>query len=365
MPKTNRQIQLAARPKGLPKVSDFQLVETPVKDPGAGELLIRTVFLSVDPYMRGRMNERRSYADPVAIGEVMVGEAVGVVEQSNNNRYKPGDVVGGMFGWQEYAISDGRGLRRVDPSIAPISTALGVLGMPGMTAYFGLLEIGQPISALKNGTGSGPSALQSANRAAREVPVPFFGETVVVSGAAGAVGSAVGQIAKIKGCRVVGIAGSDEKIDHITKDLGFDAGFNYKSSDNYVVKLKELCPGGIDVYYDNVGGPVTDAVFPLINVGARIVVCGQIAGYNSTQAEQGPRFLWKLIEKRARVQGFLVFDFAPRYKEALAELSQWVRDGKLKYREHVVTGIENAPEAFLGLFKGENIGKQLVKVSEG
>ena len=332
----NRQILLAARPVGVPKPSDFKLVETPMPQPKDGELLARTLYLSVDPYMRGRMNERRSYADPVELGQVMVGEVVSVVESSKNDRFKPGDVVAGMFGWQEYAASDGRGLRKVDPEIAPISTALGVLGMPGLTAYFGLLEIAKPKA----------------------------GETVVVSGAAGAVGSAAGQIAKIRGCRAIGIAGGDDKIDFITGELGYDGGLNYKTNADYHGKLKELCPKGIDVYFDNVGGPISDAVFPLINGGARIAVCGQIDQYNSTQAEKGPRILWKLLEKQARAEGFLVFQFAQQYKSALAELSTWVRDGKLKYREHVVTGIERAPEAFLGLFQGANIGKQLVKVSE-
>jgi NADPH-dependent curcumin reductase CurA len=208
--------------------------------------------------------------------------------------------------------------------------------MPGLTAYFGLLEIGKPKA----------------------------GETVVVSGAAGAVGSTVGQIAKIKGCRAVGTAGGDDKIDYLKGELGFDAAFNYKTTSDYYGKFKELCPNGIDVYFDNVGGPITDAVFPLINVGARIAVCGQIAQCNSTEAEKGPRILWKLLEKQARAEGFLVFQFTQQYKAALAELAAWVRDGKIKYREHVVTGIERAPEAFLGLFKGENIGKQLVTVSE-
>jgi NADPH-dependent curcumin reductase CurA len=336
MANVNRQIRLAARPQGVPKLSDFKLVEQPKPEPGNGEILVRTLYLSVDPYMRGRMNERRSYAEPVGIDQVMVGEVVGVVEVSKNDRYKSGEIVAGMFGWQEYGISDGSGLRRIDPDVAPISTALGVLGMPGLTAYFGLLDIGQP----------------------------KVGETVVVSGAAGAVGSTVGQIAKIKGCRVIGVAGADEKIDYLTGELGFDGGFNYKTTTDYYTKLKELCPQGIDVYFDNVGGPITDAVFPLINIGARIAVCGQIAQYNSTHAEQGPRFLWKLIEKQAKVQGFLVFQYVQQYKPAIAELAGWVRDGKLKYREHVITGIERAPEAFLGLFQGENIGKQLVKVSE-
>ena len=332
----NRQITLAARPEGWPKLSDFQLVETDLPQPQEGEVLVRTLYLSVDPYMRGRMNARKSYAAPVELGDVMVGEIVGRVETSRSNDFQPGDVVAGMLGWQEFAAATAKKLRKIDSTVAPLSTALGVLGMPGMTAYFGLLEIGQPKA----------------------------GETVVVSGAAGAVGSTVGQIAKIKGCRAVGVVGSDEKLAYITEELGFDAGFNYKTTGDYLAKLKELCPDGIDVYFDNVGGPITDAVFPLINTRARVVVCGQIALYNEPGAQDGPRFLWKLIEKQARIEGFLVFQFADRIKDALTDLAARVADGRLKYREHVVEGIEHAPDAFLGLFRGENIGKQLVKVSD-
>ena len=331
----NKQILLAQRPDGLPKESDFKLVESTIPTPTDGQILVRALFLSVDPYMRCRMNDVKSYAPPVKLGEVMVGGVVGEVTQSNHAQFQPGDVVEGFFGWQEYAVSDGKGVRKIDPQLAPISTALSVLGMPGLTAYFGLLEIGKPQA----------------------------GETVLVSGAAGAVGSMVGQIAKLKGCRVVGVAGSDDKVDHLVGELGFDAAFNYKTSEDYLRKLKELCPDGIDVYFDNVGGPVTDAVFRLLNVRGRVCVCGQISQYNLAKPEMGPRFLWKLIEKRARVEGFLVFQFADRYAEGLRQMAEWFNAGKIKIRENIVEGIENAPRAFIGMLQGQNTGKQLVKIA--
>lgn len=332
----NRQITLAARPQGFPKDTDFQLVETALPEAGAGEFLVRALYLSVDPYMRGRMNDAKSYAEPVGIGDVMVGESVGRVIQSNNDRFPEGTYVAGMFGWQEYAVSDGQMVRRLNPATAPISTALHVLGMPGMTAYFGLFDVCQP----------------------RE------GETVVVSAAAGAVGSVVGQLAKLTGCRVVGVAGSDEKIRFITDELGLDAGFNYKTTDDYVAQFAQLCPRGIDAYFDNVGGPITDAVFPLLNVGARMGICGQISQYNVENAQQGPRLLWHLIIKRATVRGFLVMDYADRFREAITKLTEWFQAGKLTYRERITDGIENAPRAFMEMMQGANIGKQLVKVSE-
>ena len=332
----NRQITLAARPKGFPKDSDFKLLETPIPEPGDGELLIRIVYLSVDPYMRGRMRDAASYADPVAIGEVMVGGAVGRVIESNHDRFGVGSFVFGMFGWQEYALSDGSGLRKVDPEVAPISTSLHVLGMPGLTAYFGLLDV---------------------CRIAK-------GETVVVSGAAGAVGSTVGQIAKLSLCRVVGIAGSDEKVRYVTDELGFDAAWNYKTTDDYCERLGELCPDGIDAYFDNVGGPITDAVFPNLSVGARVAICGQISQYNLEKPELGPRLFPYLIVKRATVRGFLVFEYFDRLSEGLTKLTEWVQAGKLKYRERITEGIENAPLAFMEMMQGANIGKQLVKVSD-
>lgn len=334
----NKQIVLAARPDGMPKESDFKLVESPVPEPSPGEILVRSLFLSVDPYLRGLMNEDAPYMNPVPIGGVMFGEAVGRVVRSNHPQFAAGEIVAGMFGWQEYALSDGRGVRKVDPNLAPISTTLGVLGMPGMTAYFGLLEIGKPQP----------------------------GETVVVSGAAGAVGSLVGQIAKIKGCRVVGIAGSDEKVRYLTEELGFDGAFNHKIPvGQYVERLKGLCPKGVDVYFDNVGGTITDAVVGLINTRARLVICGQISQYNQKRLERGPRWLFQLIVKQARAEGFFVWQFADRHGEGLRQMAQWIKEGKIKYRETIVAGIENAPRAFLALFSGQNIGKQLVQVASG
>jgi NADPH-dependent curcumin reductase CurA len=334
---TNKQITLAARPLGLPKDTDFNLVETPVPALGANEFLVQVIYLSVDPYMRGRMNDVKSYAPPVQLGEVMVGGAVGKIVHSNNANFPVGDIVEGQFGWQQYALSDGKGVRKIDPTRAPISTAVGVLGMPGLTAYFGLLDICQPQA----------------------------GETLVVSGAAGAVGSFVGQIGKIKGCRVVGIAGTDDKVDYLVNELGFDAAFNYKTTDNYVAKLKELCPNGIDCYFDNVGGAITDAVFILMNQRARISICGQISQYNLEKPEMGPRMLLSmLLVKQARAEGFLVFQFAERYEEGLRQMAEWIKDGKLKYTETIEAGIENAPRAFISMLQGKNTGKQLVKISE-
>jgi len=332
----NKQITLAARPVGFPKESDFKLVESPLPTPGPGQMLVRALYLSVDPYMRGRMSSAKSYAAPVELGGVMTGGVVGQVVESRHAQFAAGEIVEGMFGWQQYAASDGKGVRKVDPKLAPISTALGVLGMPGMTAYFGLLEIGKPQA----------------------------GETVVVSGAAGAVGSLVGQIAKIVGCHVVGIAGTDEKVRYVVEVLRFDSAFNYHSTANYYRRLLELCPQGIDVYFDNVGGAITDAVVRLINVRARLVICGQISQYDLTRPETGPRWLWALIVKQARAEGFLVFQFADRFEEGLRQMARWLQEGKLKYRESVIEGIENAPRAFLGMLKGENIGKQLVKVAD-
>jgi len=330
---TNKQITLAARPAGFPQSTDFRLVESAIPKPADGQILVRTKFLSVDPYMRGRMSDAKSYAEPVEIGDVMVGECVAEVIESNNKRFPVGTFVSGMFGWQEYALSDGKMLRKLDANIAPISTALHCLGMPGMTAYFGLNDVCKAEA----------------------------GQTVVVSGAAGAVGSVVGQLAKQKGCRVIGIAGSEEKIQFLD-ELGFDGGFNYKTTEDYYQALKQLCPDGIDAYFDNVGGPITDSVFPLLTIGARIAICGQISQYNAESRQEGPRVLWNLIIKRATIQGFLVMDFTARFREAIAYLTQLHVEGKLKYRETISEGIENAPMAFMEMMQGANIGKQLVKV---
>jgi NADPH:quinone reductase len=335
MATVNRQITLAARPQGFPKISDFQLIYAPMPTPAAGEVLVRSVYLSLDPYMRGRMSEAPSYAEPVGLGEVMVGGAVGVVLESKSPAFRSGDAVEGMIGWQEFAAMPGLELRRFDTSRAPLSTALGVLGMPGLTALFGLLEIGQPQP----------------------------GETVVVSGAAGAVGSLVGQIAKNIGCRAVGVAGSDAKIAWLLDELGFDGAFNYKTTTDYDQKLAELCPDGIDIYFDNVGGALSDAVFARLNPGARVVVCGQISQYNLLAPELGPRWLGHLIVKQAKVEGFLVSRFAERFEQGLEQLARWLEQGKLKYREDVAEGLEAAPQAFLGMLQGSNEGKQLVQVS--
>jgi hypothetical protein len=332
----NRQIVLAVRPSGLPKESDFQLVESPIRSPEAGELFIRTLYLSVDPYQRAAINERPAFGAPMPLQEVMPGGIVGQVIESRHPDFKRGEFVEGRLGWQELAISDGEGLRKVDPNLGPLSTALYVLGMPGMTAYFAFLEICQAKA----------------------------GETVVVSGAGGAVGSLVGQIAKIKGCRAIGIAGSDEKIKALTTEFNFDGGFNYKTGPDYVARLKTLCPRGVDVYFDNVGGAISDAVLQVLNPRARIAVCGQISQYNLQAPEPGLRVLPILLACQARAEGFMVYQFADRFPEGIRQMSQWIKEGTLHYREHIIEGLENAPRAFIGMLTGENIGKQLVKVAD-
>ena len=333
----NRQITLASRPVGYPKESDFKLVESPIPTPEDGQVLLKTIYLSVDPYMRGRMNQARSYAANVEYNEVMIGGVVAQIVESKHSEFQVGEIVNAHIGWQEYGVSGGEGLRKIDPSIAPISTGVGILGMPGLTAYFGLLDVGK---------------LQE-------------GESVFVSGAAGAVGSVVGQIAKIKGCRVVGSAGTDEKISYILDELGFDAAFNYKDISDYYTKLGELFPDGIDVYFDNVGGSITDAVFPNLRLKGRVVICGQISQYNLENPETGPRFLWHMITKRARIEGFLVSDFGAKHADALNQMAEWVQQGKLKYRETIAEGgIQKAPSAFISMLKGGNIGKQLVKIAD-
>ena len=295
---------------------------------------MRAIYLSVDPYMRGRMSDARSYVPPVALGDVMEGGVVGEVVRSNHPGFAVSDVVEGRLGWQEYAVSAGKGVRRIDPAVAPISTALGVLGMPGLTAYFGLLEVGQPRP----------------------------GETVVVSAASGAVGGLVGQIAKLKGCRAVGLAGSDEKVGYLRRELGYDAGINYRAAADLDAALAAACPKGIDVYFDNVGGRITEAVSRHVNPFARFAVCGLMSQYNLTEAELAPRNERFVLVNRVRIQGFIVFDFAARYKEGLAQLGQWVREGKLKYREDVIDGLPRAPAALIGLLQGRNFGKMIVRV---
>jgi len=337
LPSVNRQFKLAAHPVGMPKESDFAPVSAPLPACADGQFLARTLFLSVDPYMRGRMTGIRTYADPVVIGQVMVGGTVGKVVQSRNPKFRVGDIVTGYWGWQEFAVSDGEGVRTLDPALAPPSTALGVLGMPGMTAYFGFLEICQPKP----------------------------GETVVVSGAAGAVGSLVGQIARIKGCRAVGIAGSDSKVAWLREELGFDAAFNYRTSKDYTAKLRELCPQGIDCYFDNVGGDITDAIFPILNTRARISVCGQISQYNlGPNPEPGVRPFPFLLTKQARAEGFIIMQFADRFPEGIAQMARWLKEGKLRYRETIIEGFENAPRALIGVLQGENTGKMLVRFAD-
>jgi NADPH-dependent curcumin reductase len=329
----NRQILLAARPVGLPKPGDFRLVEGPIPGPGPGEFLLAGRYLSLDPYMRGRMSDAPSYARPVQVGEVMVGAVVGEVARSNHPDFRVGDIVEDRVGWQEYGLSSGRDARRIDPGLAPISTALGILGMPGLTAYFGLLEVGQPRP----------------------------GETVVVSAAAGAVGALVGQIARLGGCRVVGVAGSAEKVDYVVKELGFDAGIDYRTAD-LDAALAAACPRGVDVYFDNVGGRVSDAVTRRVNPFARVVICGLVSQYNLPSPEMAPRNDRFVLVNRVRVQGFIVSDFYARREPALRQLADWLRQGKLQYREDVVDGLEQAPAAFIGLLQGKNFGKQLVRL---
>jgi len=333
---SNREWVFAERPDGEPDMDSFELRETDVPSPKHGELLVRVQYLSVDPYMRGRMRDAESYAEPWDVGDAMAGAVVGEVVESESDAYDAGDLVTGNGTWADYSVLDASEVAPVDPSIADPAAYLGVLGMPGRTAYFGLLEVGEPKP----------------------------GDTVVVSGAAGAVGSAVGQIAKFNGCRVVGFAGSDEKVEWLTDDLGFDAAINYKEVDDYRSALDDAAPGGVDVYFDNVGGPITDAVFTKLNLDARVAVCGQIAHYNDEGVPTGPRKLPQLIAARAKVEGLLVGDYATRFGEASEQLGEWVATGELAHRETVVDGLENAPDAFLGLFSGDNIGKQVVAVAD-
>ncbi len=332
--KVNRQILLRSRPTAAASAENFELVETPVPVPADGEVLMRTLYLSLDPYMRGRINAAKSYAKAAEIGAPMVGATVGEVVASRRQGFAAGDVVLGFGGWQEYAVSNGADLRKLDPTAAPVSTALGVLGMPGMTAYVGMTEIGQPKA----------------------------GETVVVAAASGAVGSVVGQIAKIKGARAVGIAGGADKCRFVTQELGFDACLDHSAGD-FAAALAAACPHGIDVYFENVGGAVQRTVWPLLNDFARVPVCGLIGQYNSATPMPGPD-MFTVLRKRLLLRGFIVSDYcATKMQEFLTTAGEWVRSGKLRYREDIVEGLENAPQAFLGLFEGRNFGKLVVRVA--
>ena len=334
----NRQYRLAARPVGLAKESDWKATTEPVADPADGQVLVKVLQLSLDPAMRGWMNEGRSYIAPVGIGEVMRAGGIGKVAASKNPDFAAGDLVAGMFGIQEYCLvadASKTGLRKIDPRLGTPAQWLNALGMPGMTAYFGLLDVGQPKA----------------------------GETIVVSGAAGAVGQTVGQIARLKGCRVVGIAGGKAKCDFVVNDLKFDACIDYKAG-NVQDGLKQHCPKGIDVYFDNVGGEILDEVLTRITRGARIVICGAVSQYNNTTPVRGPSRYMMLLVARARMQGMVVFDYADRYPMAVREIAQWMKEGKLHSREDVVSGIENFPASLNKLFSGENFGKLVLKVAD-
>jgi len=328
----NRQIRLKSRPAGMPTADNFETVEAPMPALQDGDVLRRTTYLSLDPYMRGRMSEGPSYAASVNLHEVMCGHTVREVVESRHPDFRAGDIVAGYDGWQQYAASSGKELRKLDPKVVPVSTAIGVLGMPGATAYVGLFDIGQPKA----------------------------GETVVVSAASGAVGAIVGQLAKIHGCRAVGIAGSPDKCRYVVDELGFDACINYKT-DDLVPALREACPDGADVYFENVGGKVFAAVLKVINRGARIPLCGMISEYNTTSDPGGPN-LRPLLVQRAMIKGFIVSDHFDRFPAFLKDVTPLVRNGNIKYREDIIDGLDAAPSALIGLFEGKNFGKMLVRV---
>jgi|SRR5271165_860358 len=333
----NRQILLASRPAGEPSQADFRLAETEAPKPGPGRMLLRTIYLSLDPYMRGRMSAGPSYASPVEIGEVMVGQSVCEVIESNVPNFHPGDIVSASTGWQEYSLSDGEGTRTIDRLLGPISYALGVLGMPGLTAYTGLLNIGKPQP----------------------------GETVVVAAASGAVGSVVGQIAKIKGCWVVGIAGGEQKCSFVKDKLGFDACVDHRQLE-LAERLKGACPHGIDIYFENVGGKVLEAVLPLLNNFARIPVCGLISQYSATELPPGPNhvplLMQAILRKRLTLRGFIVVDYASQFPDFISDMSAWLSEGRIKYREDITDGLENAPSELIRLLRGENFGKKIIRV---
>lgn len=337
---TNRQIVLASRPVGAPTAENFALTQSDIPTPAQGEMLLRSVYLSLDPYMRGRMSDAKSYADPVGINEVMVGGTVCQVEASNHAEFEVGEWVLAYTGWQDYALSNGEGLIKLGKQPSHPSYALGVMGMPGFTAYMGLLDIGQPKE----------------------------GDTLVVAAATGAVGSMVGQIGKLKGCRVIGIAGGEEKCQFAKDTLGFDECIDHKAAD-FAEQLAKACHNGIDIYFENVGGKVFDAVMPLLNTGARIPLCGLISQYNATSLPEGPdrmsMLMAQLLIKRIKMQGFIIFDdYGHRYGEFAADMTQWLAQGKIHYREHLVQGLENAPDAFIGLLEGKNFGKMVVQTNQ-
>ena len=332
---SNRRIVLAARPAGAPKESDLRLEEAPLPQPAEGELLVRTIWLSLDPYMRLRMGTEVRYYPPIPLGEVIVGGAVSRVVESRHPGFAPGDIVDDYTGWQDYAIAQGRSARKVDPALGPLSTAVGVLGMPGLTAYLGLVKVGRPAP----------------------------GDTVAISAAAGAVGAVAGQVAKIAGCRVVGIAGGEEKLGYLRGALGFDAAIDRHAND-VPGALVAACPEGIDVYFENVGGPIGDAVYPLLAHGARVVICGGISHYNETGPPRSASHLAPILFTEAEVKGFNIFSYAAHYEHARKRLARWLAEGRLAYREDIVDGLENAPAAFQRLFDGRNFGKLLVRVSE-
>lgn len=329
----NRSIILVNRPEGLPSLEDFQVVDREIPIIQADEILLKTKYLSVDPYMRGKMRDRKSYTPPYPLHEPITCSGIGEVIESKNDNYQVGDLVSAIMSWSEYCVGINQTVRKLDPNL-PVTAAQGILGMTGRTAYFGLLYKGQPKE----------------------------GETVVISGAAGAVGSVVGQIAKLKGCRVVGIAGSDEKVNFLINELGFDEVINYKT-ENVHDALKQHCPNGVDVYFDNVGGDITDQVISHINFGARIVICGAISQYNSSEGSVGPRLFPILLTKSASAYGFIVSDFDHIRSEAENQLQEWLLEGKIKGKETIINGFENTVPAFISLFKGINIGKLLIKVS--
>ena len=330
----NTKIVLKSRPEGFPSIDNFSITEEEISDLQYGQVVVEVIWLSLDPYMRGRMSAAKSYALPIEIGEVITGGAVGKIIESKCPKFNVGDIIEGFtIGWQKYAKINTNNIRKIDPSLAPIQTSVGVLGMPGMTAYFGLFEICKPIP----------------------------GDTVVVSAASGAVGQLVGQLAKLSNCKVVGIAGNKKKCEYLINELNFDNVINYKEQ-NVFKEIKETCPEGVNVYFDNVGGKIADDVISNIAPFARIGVCGVISQYNLTQAELGQRVQRAILTNQASIEGFLVFRFEQRYNIAIKRMSKWLQEGKIIWKEDIVEGIENAPKAFIGLMKGENFGKLLVKV---